>query len=248
MSIGNFIDKVNNFDTLSQIEQIKLVSYFYCVVNETSDFTPSIIRNCFIDENLKVPTNVAQYFPNLTGGKSPFFVKKGVNYSFHRSSKKEFDEIFLKKKHTQQTSATLRGLLPKLTSNQQVAFLEEAVSCFEIECYRASIIMTWLLTMDAIYEMVLNKYLPDFNAAIQSHGKYKKIVVTQKEDFSDIKESDFIELLRVGRIFSGDIRKILVEKLDFRNTAAHPNTIIIKETKAISFIEDLVENVVFKIQ
>lgn len=248
MAIGNLIDKVENFNLLTQIEQVKLISFFYSIENNKENFSSSQIKDCFNQENLKIPTNIPQCFTKLTEGKNPIFLKKGSNYSFHRMIKKELIDIFLANRHTIQTSTILRSLLPKLTSDEQKSFLEEAVACFEINCYRASIIMIWLLTTDAIYEMVLSKYLIEFNAAIQSHGKYKKIIVSKKEDFADIKELDFIELLRVGRIFSGDIRKILLEKLDFRNTAAHPNTIIIKETKAISFIEDLVENVILKIQ
>jgi len=247
MMVNEFIDKVDGFDLLKQIEQVKLLAYFYTITHGKNDFSPSEIRDCFILENLKTPTNVAQYFPKLTEGKNPIFVKKGNNYSFHRSSKKELDELFLVNKHSQQTSTTLRNLLPKLTSKEQISFLDEAVSCFEIKCYRASIIMTWLLTIDAIYEMILTRYLAEFNTAIQANGQYKKVIITKKEDFNDLKEADFITLLRVGKIFSGDIRKILLEKLDFRNTAAHPNTIVIKETKAISFIEDLIENVITKI-
>ena len=96
--------------------------------------------------------------------------------------------------------------------------------------------MSWLLAIDTIYEFVLKNKLTEFNNAIQTHGKYKKIIITNKDNFSDIKESDFIELLRVAKIISNDTRKILDEKLAFRNTCAHPNTVIIKESKAISFI------------
>jgi hypothetical protein len=124
--------------------------------------------------------------------------------------------------------------------------LEEAISCFEIKSFRAAVIMTWLLTMDTIYEYVLSRKLSEFNNAIQLQGKYKKIIVKVKDNFSDIKESDFIELLRVAKIISNDTRKILDEKLDFRNTCAHPNSVIIRESKAISFLEDVIENIVLK--
>ncbi|MCQ6960423.1 hypothetical protein [Mucilaginibacter aquariorum] len=248
MIISEFIDKVEGFDSLKQLEQVKLLAFFYSVVNNKNEFSSSEIKECFNQESLKIPTNVPQCFINLAEGKNPTFLKKGSLYTFHRTVKKELDEVYLTNKHTAHISATLRSLLPKLTSSEQKSFLEEAVSCFEINCYRASIVMAWLLTMDAIYEMILKNYLSEFNAAIQSNGQYKKITISKKEDFNDIKEADFITLLRIGRIFSGDIRKILLEKLDFRNTAAHPNTIIIKESKAISFIEDLIENVILKIQ
>jgi len=247
MLINDFINQVDNYDSLTQLEQVKLMAFFYCISKNKGDFTSSEIKNCFNEENLKVPTNVPQCFTKLTEGKFPILIKKGNTYSFHRTVKKELESLFLDNPHRINTSTTLRNLLPLLTSKEQKMFLEEAVICFELGCYRASIIMTWLLTIDAIYEMILKKHLLEFNGAIQSHGKYKKLTFSKKEDFTDIKETDFIELLRTGKIFTNDIRKLLVEKLGFRNTAAHPNTIIIKETKAISFIEDLVENVILKI-
>lgn len=106
--------------------------------------------------------------------------------------------------------------------------------------------MSWLLTIDTIYEFVIKTKLIEFNIAVQSHGKYKKIIFSSKDQFSDVKETDFIELLRVSGIITNDTRKILVEKLDFRNTCAHPNSVTIKETKAIAFIEDIIDNVVIK--
>lgn len=247
-SYSDFIDLVEDFDNLSQIEQVKYVSYFYTVLTGKEEFTSTIIGDVFTKEKLYRPPNVTDCLNKLANRRPLILLKKGNLYSFQRTQKRAFDDIYLSKKHVREISETMRGLLSKVNSIAQKSFLEEAISCFEIKCYRSSIVMTWLLTMDTLYEFTLNNSLNAFNSAIQSHGKYKKIVVTKKDDFADIKESDFIELLRVAKIISNDVRKILDEKLNFRNTAAHPNTIVIKESKAISFIEDLTENILIKFQ
>ncbi|MGN6567135.1 MAG: hypothetical protein ACTHJ0_04245 [Flavipsychrobacter sp.] len=247
-SIEEHLDFIEDFSSLTQLEQVKLMGYFYCNANSVDIFLPSNLKECFVNANLRVPSNIPQYISRLSIGAPPFFIKKSKGYSLHRNFKKELDDIYKGSKHQQHISTQLRELLLNINSPQQKIFLEEAISCFEIKCYRSAIVMTWLLSMDIMYEFVLLKHIEDFNNAIQIHGKYKKITIKKKEDFSDIKEADFLELLRVSKIISTDYRKVLEEKLNIRNTAAHPNTIIVKELKAIAFIEDLVENVILKFQ
>jgi hypothetical protein len=71
--------------------------------------------------------------------------------------------------------------------------------------------------------------------------------VAAQDDFLEIRdESAFIEILRSATIITNDVRKILDEKLGFRNTCAHPNDIVIPESKVLAAIEDLVYNVVLK--
>lgn len=246
LKISELLDKVDNFEKLTQKEQVKLLSFFFCVENGTDSFLPSQIKDCFERENLRLPANTTNEFIKLSKEKPSVFIKKGGGYSFERNARKNLENIYLGTIHKQEISTTLRELITKITSKEQQTFLEEAISCFEIKSYRAAILMAWLLAIDTIYEYILKQKLSEFNNAIQTHGKYKKIVVSSKDNFTEMKESDFIEILRIAKIISGDTRKILDEKLNFRNTCAHPNSVIIKETKAIAFIEDIVENIVLK--
>lgn len=61
-----------------------------------------------------------------------------------------------------------------------------------------------------------------------------------------MKESKFIDLCRVAKIISNDVRKILDQKLGTRNSSAHPSGVTINKSKVIDFVEDLVDNVVLK--
>jgi len=199
-----------------------------------------------LKEGLKEPSNINREFSNLTSIKPPIFLKRKDGYIFERDAKNKMVGVYLGGQNVSRVSTTLRSLPSKLTSNQQKIFLEECILCFEIGAYRSSVVMCWLLTIDTIYEYILKYKMSEFNAAVQLHGKYKKLTIASKDDFNDIKESDFIELLRVSKLISNDTRKILDEKLHFRNTCAHPNSIVIKDSKAIAFIEDLVENIIQK--
>ena len=141
----------------------------------------------------------------------------------------------------------LKRIISKVNDNNRKNFLAEAISCLGVEARRATIILTWITTIDHLYEFILQKKLSEFNNALSRRtDKYGKIVISLKDDFGDIKESIFIELARSANIITNDVRKILDEKLGVRNSASHPSTIVIHDTKVVNFIEDLVDNVIVK--
>lgn len=245
MTVDDFLNATSDFDSLNQKDQVKLICFFYLVESELDNFQVKHITKAFEDHGLGKPTGLSSRISELTKGRPPILIKTKQGYEFHRTAKKELESEFLKSTHTQETSITLRDLLNDLKGDEQKRFLEEAISCFEIKSYRASVIMTWLLTIDVIYEYILIPVnLVKFNQAIQSHGKYRRVIVTQKSDFSGIKESAFIEIFRVSRLIDNDARKILDQKLGIRNSSAHPNTIEILDYTAIEFIQSLVKNII----
>ncbi|WP_439473701.1 hypothetical protein [Algoriphagus formosus] len=245
MTVNELIELTADFEHLPQKEQIKLMAWFFCVEHSREYFETKEIKEEFDRQNLVAPAGISSLVPQMRKGKPPVFVNSKKGNSIHRTVKKELEEQYLGTTHKKEVSQSLRDLLGDVKGATQKLFLEEAISCFEIKSYRASIILSWLLTMDILYDFVLiPTNLTTFNQAIQSHGKYKKITISKKEDFSDIKESDFIELLRIARFISNDSRKILDEKLGIRNSCAHPNSILILDYKAIGFIQDLVKNII----
>jgi hypothetical protein len=48
------------------------------------------------------------------------------------------------------------------------------------------------------------------------------------------------------RTFRKSVAKAVSEKLGIRNSSAHPSAIVIKKSKVIEFVDDLVENVILK--
>ena len=245
MNVHSLLEKVADISSLAQKEQIKLMAFFYCHEYDLTYFNPTEIALEFEKQYLKVPSNISRNLNELCKWRSPFLLKNKNGFSFHRDEKRILEEKHLEQKHLQEVSQTLRDLIKDINGNEQKNFIEEAIKCFECSSYRAAIILTWLLCMDILYEDVLSwSNLVIFNSAIQSHGKYKKNIIFKKDDFSDIKEVDFIELLRVAKLITNDMRKILDEKLWIRNSCAHPNGIKILDYKAIAFIQDLVSNII----
>lgn len=107
--------------------------------------------------------------------------------------------------------------------------------------------MVWLMTVDHLQRYVLAHKLNEFNTAWAARPDCHGRNITTQDDFLEIRdESAFIEILRSATIVTKDVRRILDEKLGFRNTCAHPNDIVIPDSKVLATIEDLVYNVLQK--
>jgi len=141
----------------------------------------------------------------------------------------------------------LQKTVAKVADAQRRDFLAEAISCLEVGGRRATVVLAWIATRDHLYDFVLAHGLTPFNIALAKQpGKLAKIVIVKKDDFGDLKESDFIMICRSAGLITHDVRKILDEKLGFRNSCAHPSSIAVGESKVLSFVEDLVDNVIAK--
>jgi hypothetical protein len=64
------------------------------------------------------------------------------------------------------------------------------------------------------------------------------------DDFSTLKEYVVIDICKRETIVKRERRQILFEKLDKRNSAAHPSTVRIGQLQAENFIDELVKNVI----
>jgi len=243
VKISDYLDKKPNFDTLYHYQQVKYIAYFWVKIYKDEIFTKKNISDLFDLAYLSKPRNLNREFKKLVDRKE--ILVRDNSYIFERSTYKELETEFSATLPNKKVTRTLRDLLPKIIGKSNQKFLEEAISCYEIKSYRASIIMTWILTMDCMYNYVLKNKLNEFNTEFKKKNlkvKIKEIKV--KNDFSELKESTFIEVCRSANIVNKDIRKILDEKLGIRNTYAHPNDLKVRESKATSFIEDLVENII----
>jgi hypothetical protein len=141
----------------------------------------------------------------------------------------------------------LERMIKRVSRPEARSFLDEARRCQRADAPRAAILMTWTVALDHLFAYVLRKKLAEFNSALSRRAGSRITRVKSRDDFSELKEKDFIEICRSAGIITKDIRKILDEKLGIRNTCGHPSTVKVHPRKAANFIEDLVENVVLKL-
>jgi hypothetical protein len=249
--LEEFIKKIDKFETFPSSLQCDYFLYYLTEVVKKDDVAAKDIELCFSSLKLHKYSNIPVYLKQNSvkkGGKKPKFLKLGNGFQLERQKIIELRSTVFEDKHFTETENTLRTLLDKITNHSEKEFLLEAIKCFEVEAFRASMILVWLLTIDHLYEFILLNKVGDFNAELMkvTDKRIKVSMIVSKDGFADIPEGKFIELCRASQIITNDIRKILDTKLGIRNSIAHPSTITIGRGKAFEFIEDLVHNVILK--
>jgi len=246
-----FALSANSFFTISQADQIDFFVYFLTIEKGLGQTQATPIRECFLLLDLTPYSNISQYLTSNLKGKQqqhPKFIRVNDGYQLHRERKLSIENSLNKNPYKIKVKDDLRALLTHLSNPAENEFLKEAINCFEIGAYRASTVMVWNLTMDHLYEYIMAHELTSFNSALAKNTdkRIKITVVFKKDDFSEIPENKFVEFCKSSNVITNDIRKILDIKLGTRNTFAHPSSIKMIESKALEFIEDLVNNVVLK--
>jgi len=123
--------------------------------------------------------------------------------------------------------------------------LQEALACYRVGAFRASIVMTWNLAYDHLRRWIMSdsNRLAALNAAILVRYPKKALTIALADDFDDLKESEILEACRTAKLLSKNVFDILKEKLGRRNKAAHPSSIVVSQHQADDTITDLVNNV-----
>ncbi len=249
--LEKFAKSANNFFSFTASDQIDFFVYFLTIKKDKGTTQATGIRDCFLLLELTPYSNISGYLLSHVKGKGkapPKYLRIKDGYQLHRSRRTFIEDTLNKKPHKVKVDKELRELLHHIKNPAANEFLKEAINCFEIEAYRAAIIMVWNLTMDHLYEYILNHELANFNLVLSKNNDKRIRIssISKKDDLTEIPEAKFIEFCRTSKIISNDIRKILDTKLGIRNTYAHPSGVKMLEIKAIEFIEDLVNNVVLK--
>lgn len=245
-AVNRFYNSIENAAGQSQSALVELFVYFLTVESGHDSATPKQVVECFAACDLVVPGNVGARLSEGLKTKPPKYVKSSGGYKLQRHMREALSRKLGAETVTAQTSATLRGLEQKLPVGANKEFLKEVIDCFEVGANRSAIVMTWILAMDHLFAYILMHKLADFNAALSKDKGVKMDFVSQRDDFSEIKETKFIELCRAAGVVSNDVRKILDQKLGTRNSCAHPSGVTVSKSKVIDFIEDLVDNVILK--
>jgi len=251
-----FLSQFPNQSDFSRKSKILLFAYYLRRHQGTAEFMPPEIGACFRSALLRQPTDLSTLLGKLSQGRdSPLIRGRGQRYALSINGLKEVEAITPPEPSPEEgLSNFLKAAVPylkktvaKVQDERRREFLAEAIACLGVEARRATIVMTWLATVDHLYDYVLTHKLADFNSALSKRtDRLSNLSMASKDDFAEIQESKFIEVLRSARVITNDVRKILDEKLGTRNSCAHPSTIDVKDAKVMSFIEELVDNVISK--
>ena len=246
MKLQEFVGAVENYDRLGPTDKVRVFAWHIHRHQGQDRFQTGDFTRCFELLHEHTPPNLSQLVSQL-GGKD--FIKDAKGYRVAKPLLDKFDALYGQRAQTVHVHKLLAELPSKLSSAAQGEYLEEALKCFRVEAYRAAVVMTWNVAYDHLLSVISDKRLTEFNAALKLPYVFggKKPAVTAREDFQKWQENDVLEACRLGSLTSKEVSKVLKEKLDKRNSAAHPSGSTFDQMQAEAYISDLIQNAVLKI-
>jgi hypothetical protein len=231
--------------------RIGLFVYFLTETLSQQGATAKQIEQCFRDCDLSVPQSISSYLSKGLNSKPRKFVKaKGGGYKLERHMRELMAADIDADVHNVHIPAELHHLLAKAQDGPGKEWLKEGMECFSIQAYRATLILVWLYTLDHLFEFILKHQLAAFNATLANHPDKKATSkvgqVTTRDHFTELPEDLFITICKTANIISADVKRILIERLGNRNSAAHPSGVVFTRARVVAFVEDLVLNVAVK--
>lgn len=250
MTLEEFTQAAAGLSRMGHVDKIKHFAWFVHTQDQRDRFQTADIRRCYELLHYALPANLSSQLQQMADQKTPTLLKDSKGFRLEGRVREQFDGKYAQRPATASVDALLRSLPGKVSDEAERLFLSEALTCFRNKAFRAAIVMSWNLAYDHLLNCVLASHLPAFNAAIPrkfTSPKRAGYSVVKRDDFEEFKESEVIELCGTAAIINGNTKKILNDKLNRRNMAAHPSLVEITQIQAEDVITDLVNNVILKL-
>ncbi len=152
-----------------------------------------------------------------------------------------------KSPETIHVATSLRQAIKKISNADTIAFLEEAITCFEVGLYRSAVVLSWVGAISLLHNQIIKSHLAIFNAEAQKRdAKWKSAKIS--DDLSRMKESDFLDIIGTPPVslIGKNVKDELKNSLQLRNACGHPNSLKIGENRVSAHLEVLILNIFSK--
>jgi hypothetical protein len=251
MDLIEFVNVVPHFGGLSEPDKIIHLAWYLHTERRRERFDVEAVRQCFRDLHMEEPRNLTRDVSRLAERKA--LLRDGAGYRLHYDHRKTLDGKYGGQPAAIMVSQLLKDLPGSISNQAERLFLSEALHCYRVQAFRATIVMTWNLAYDHVLRWVLRdpQRLAAFNSRIVGRIGPKRgngLIIVTREDFEELKETEIIDICGTAGLFTSDnIKKVLEVQLTKRNMAAHPSLVVIGEPQANDAIYDLVTNIVLKL-
>lgn len=241
----SFVAGVAGFEQKHESEKVLVFGWFLHTARALDRFAPADLNACFDECHLPRPSNIHRVLARMCESRPPSLLRDGRGYRLTSHARSHLERELPARATTVLATELLRSVAARVTEPIKKQFLEETLTCFKHQAYRAAIVMAWNLAYSDVLDRILTGDLARFNAQLPKVLP-KAAPIGKRSDFEDHKESKILEVARGAGDLSASSYRVMTEKLNKRNLAAHPSSVVIGPVQAEEVICDLVENILLR--
>jgi hypothetical protein len=250
LTLEDLAARVPNFAGLIHAERIKLLIWWLQAFGQKQHVLPRDVTTCYSSLSISPPANINSFFNAMERRTPKQLLKSSAGYKLERTLYDALTQKYGQRPAAVHVEKLLADLPKKIPDLMERDYLAETIICLRSGAFRATVVMAWNLAYDHVCEWIVGDALrlTEFNAqAPRSFPRAGYPVISKRDDFLEFKESHVLQIAKSARLITDSQHKVLKEKLDRRNVAAHPSGIKILQQTAEEVIRDLIENVVLKL-
>jgi hypothetical protein len=249
-----FIAGVSGFAEMGHADKVRLFAWLQHFLRKKDMFVTKDINWCY-EKLLYKPGNSSQNLINMEKA-GELLGSATSGYRCEGKFTAKYDDLY--KEHdvainVRQLVKDLEKVIPDIGEKD---IFQEALICLRHDAGRAAEIMVWNIAMYHLYQFILTHHLKGFNDRIpirfQNKNKWSAAnmpLIKKYDDFGDeMSEREVIDVASSAGIINDDVYKTYKNRLDQRNSAAHPSTLRVTQVQAEGFIDDLIRNAVLQLK
>jgi hypothetical protein len=247
-----FLPRVNGFADLGHAEKVRFFAWLQHFLRKKETFVTRDINWCYDKLSYK-PGNTSQYLINMEKA-GELLGNPNNGYRCEGKLIAKYDDLYKEHDVTINVRQMVKDLVNVIPHIEEKDIFDEAMKCLKYDAGRAAEIMVWNIAMYHLYQFILAHHLQEFNdrIPIRYKNKWKAAdmpLVKKYDDFGDeMSEREVIEVASSAGIINDGIFKTYKNRLDQRNSAAHPSTLRVTQVQAEGFIDDLIRNAVLQLK
>jgi hypothetical protein len=244
--LNTVVSGIEGFGVWGHMDKIRLFAWLQHHLFKRDRFRTSDINWCY-DKLSYESGNTSQLLRNMVGKE---LLRDGSGYRCEGKFRGAYDAKYGVHQITLNIREMVKNLVTLLPELGQKDIFQEAMICLKHDAGRAAIIMVWNVAFYHLCQFILEHKKVEFNSRIPIRYPRKWDasdipLVDKYTDFGDeMNEREVIEVANSAGIIDGSMYKVYKEKLDKRNSVAHPSQQHVTQVQAEGFIDDLIQNTI----
>ena len=142
MNLEEFAHLVPNLAGMSNVDKSKHFAWYLLVKGGRDRFVTRDIRQCYEQLHYDPPGNISNQLQQMSDKRSPDLLKDSRGFRLEGRVKEKLDAKYNTRPETIAVAASLQDLPGKISDEAERLFLTEAINCFRVKAFRATIVMT----------------------------------------------------------------------------------------------------------
>lgn len=243
---------IEGFTNMGHADKVRLFAWLQHFLRKKDVFFTKDINWCYDKLSYK-PGNTSQYLITMAQA-GELLGNATSGYRCEGKFIAKYDDLYKEHDVTISVRQMVKALVKVIPELEEKDIFEEALVCLRHNAGRAAEIMVWNIAMYHLYQFILKHHLAAFNNRIPTRFPKKWKVadmplINKYDDFGDeMSEREVIEVASSAGIINHDVYKVYKNRLDQRNSAAHPSTLRVTQVQAEGFIDELIRNAVLQLK